>query len=264
MNANTMIIEVSGKDGEIDVGAFIRIVSGTVFALRNLEQKDIEEETQKTPWKIKNVKMESPLQLTIVNERHSDATVRYIDGIKSLEKSAKIIPRDFTKNTLGIVKRTMSFVNNGIDYVSFRIPEMEAVKLTAKAFANLVLLTEPKVHPYTIETQLEGRLEQINIHGGKHEFCIFDPLTDDKITCVFDEVQPVEIGKLITRRVRVTGEANFNKDHKPTSIKVSKYDALKEQDELPELSDLHKHRINITGGKDSFTFIRDLRDVAYG
>ncbi len=114
-----------------------------------------------------------------------------------------------------------------------------------------------------METQIEGRLEKIDTHDKKHEFFIFDPLTNEGITCVFDKTEAREVGKIITKRVRVTGEANFNKNHKPTRIIVSKYDVLREQDELPKLSDLHKHHINITGGKDSFTFIRDLRDGSY-
>lgn len=267
MNTDTITIEVNGKDGKIEVRSFIRIINGTVSALRNLEKTTVENEDQRISWTIEKIKMESPLQLTLVGEGLSESAFdvigAYVDGIKSLEESGKTIPKHFNLTTLNLVKKIMSYVNNGIDSITFSIPGKESVSPTAKTFASLVLLTEPKVKSYTMETQIEGRLEQINTHGKKHEFCIFDPLTDDGITCIFENVEPLEIGKLITKRVRVTGEASFNRKHKPTKIKVSKYKVLREQNELPQLADLHKSNINITGGKDSFAFIRELRNGTY-
>ena len=111
-------------------------------------------------------------------------------------------------------------------------------------------------------SQLEGRLEILSVHGETPEFCIYDPITDQPVRCTFTPDSVVKAADLIKRRarVRVLGRAKYNRKHKPTALEVESFEVLRDQCDLPQIADLHKARINITGDAGSVDFVRGLRD----
>jgi hypothetical protein len=152
----------------------------------------------------------------------------------------------------------LSYRQNGIAAITFRAPQQKSVTPSDRALGNLYLLTA-STKPYYAYAQIEGRLDDISAHSDNPQFVIYDPLTDDKIKCAFEKDEVKSIRNLVTERVRVTGSTKFNEYHRPIEIKVESYQRLKGQSELPQISDLHKAHIDITGGVDSVAFIEDLR-----
>ena len=76
--------------------------------------------------------------------------------------------------------------------------------------ANIDAFIGPK-SAYSVEMQIEGRLDAIYVHGEKPRFYIFDALTDRGVPCKFSEDEKEEAITLLQRRVRVLGTAHFNK-----------------------------------------------------
>jgi hypothetical protein len=116
--------------------------------------------------------------------------------------------------------------------------------------------------PYEEDTELEGRLEDVSLHPSTPRFAIYDPLTDMPIRCEFSTADVDVVAELLKRRarVRVAGMARYNKNHRPMSITVRAITPLPEQKDLPQMKDLRKAKIDITGGASPVDHIRELRD----
>lgn len=269
MHTKQITIGIEGKDGKVDVRNFIDIVNNTVAALQQLEKDLSETKESHLKWKIEQVSMRSPIQLTLAGEVDTEESVLTVDPVTPFMKDMKKLetgteqPEYLRGATLRIVERILSYMHNGIGSITFESPGLHAVKPTQQTTAHIGLLTASKIVPYSVLTQLDGRLEQISVHGGKSEFCIYDPLTDDRIRCEFDreKVKVEEVGSLITKRIRITGNVRFNEYYRPVFVKVDSFTRLREQSELPQISDLHKANISITGPQDSVSYIEDLRDA---
>jgi hypothetical protein len=67
---------------------------------------------------------------------------------------------------------------------------------------------------------LVGRLEGVNVHGGKSEFYVYDPLTDQKMRCLFAEEMLEQVGRLLSQRVEVAGVTKFGPGSVPQSMHV--------------------------------------------
>lgn len=265
MKAPNIIIEIEGKKTNLDVWPVLHIVSNTISLLRKIEKKLTKQDESRIAWKIKGVQMKSPLQWALIGEYAEgeegvievDPVAPYIEGIDELEnKGTK--PECFDYNDLSIMKKMLSYQQDGIAAITFRAPKQKPVTPSNRALGNLYLLTA-FTKPYWTYAQIEGRLDDIAAHTDKPQFIIYDPLTDDKIKCDFEKDEIKSIRNLVTERVRVSGNAKFNEYHRPVEIQVESYQRLKGQNELPQISDLHKAHIDITGGIDSVAFIEELR-----
>jgi len=263
MAPKKMTIEVEGKGGTVPLSSFISIVQETLKALQSLEGELLKEQKGKITWKIESVRMNTPLTMVIAPDYEKGMTQKdvvgpFVRGLRTLE-SRRIRPRYFGDTTLTDTKRMLSMVNDGISAVTFSATGERPVKPTQKARDHAELLV-PTTEPYWEYTQLEGTLENIITHG-RAEFHIFDPITDRKVRCTFDKQKAQEVLALGLKRVRVTGDVKFDENHRPVEVQVDSYERLRDQSELPQLADLHKARINITGGRDSVEYVRGLRDA---
>lgn len=256
-------IKIEGKNAKLEVRPFVNIINHTISILQNLEKEISESRESKTIWRIEEVKMESPLQMTCRGETDTeeetiDTITPFMGGMREIETEGTR-PKHFNIRSLNIAKDILHYTQNGGVYITFDAPEQKSVKPTEKSVANLILLTAPKIKPYWSYTQIEGRLDDIAAHSESPRFIVYDPLTDAKIRCEFDKSKIKNIRSLVTERVRISGETKFDENHRPVEVKVESYKRLREQSELPQIADLHKAHINITGGKDSVSFIEEIR-----
>ena len=85
----------------------------------------------------------------------------------------------------------------------------------------------------------------------------WEVLTDYRVDCVLDGEHLEGVKQYLGKRVGVTGRIRY-RHGKPLSIQVTAIREFKDRHELPQPSDLGK--LDITGGKSSEEFVRDLRD----
>lgn len=117
-----------------------------------------------------------------------------------------------------------------------------------------------RIHPRKEEKAVVvGKLEGINVHGGKSTFVVYDPLTNTKINCTFPDEDLEKVKEALPYRVSITGTATYNAKGQVTSIKVETFRKLRQRKDLPQARDLE--RINFTGGLDPVEYIRSLRDA---
>lgn len=263
MAAPNITIKIEGKAAQPEVRPFVNIINSTISILQSLEKEMSESRESKTIWRIEEVKMASPFQITCKGESNTDEKAidtisPFMRGMREIEtKGTK--PKYFNVRVLDIAKEMLRYTQNGGVYITFDAPEQKPVKPTEKSVASLILLTAPKIKPYWSYTQIEGRLDDIAAHSESPRFIVYDPLTDAKIRCEFDKREIKNIRNLVTERVRISGETKFDENHRPIEVKVESYKRLREQSELPQIADLHRAHINITGGKDSVSFIEEIR-----
>ena len=259
-------IQVESKSGKIDVRPFVHIVNNTMTILRRLEQNLGKTNESHIVWKIQNVQMKSPLQIAFVGENKTETNIveidpvtPYIQGIDELETKGTR-PEVFDVTILNLIKKMLSYKEDGIDNITFSAPCLKAVTPSSCALGHIYILTASPLKPYWVITQIEGWLDELNAHGENPRFVIYNPLNDAKVKCNFPIEKIKDIRNLITERVRITGYTKFDEHHRPVEINVESYQRLRIQDELPQIADLHKLNINITGGIDSVSYIEELRD----
>jgi hypothetical protein len=107
---------------------------------------------------------------------------------------------------------------------------------------------------------IDGRLEFINIHGGKNVFRVYPVVGPQHVACVFPNALLSDARDAVGRHVRVFGEVTYLKrDAFPQSIKVERVQLLADDAQLPSLLDLRGMAPEATGTLSSEDFVRELR-----
>ena len=84
---------------------------------------------------------------------------------------------------------------------------------------------------------LEGRLETITIHD-QHAFTIYDSLRSRGTKCICDQETFNAIGTLLGERVLVYGQIGYSKAGEPTTIRVERFELLRDMDALPQVEEI--------------------------
>lgn len=98
---------------------------------------------------------------------------------------------------------------------------------------------------------IAGKLEGVNVHGAKSEFYVYDPLTEQKMRCVFSDEMLEQVGRLLGERVEVSGITRFGPGGTPQSMRVDHFRAIlvKSGSFLDRLRAAHeKSQLSFTGG----------------
>jgi len=267
MSAPELTIQVGEADGRIDVGVFVDVVRTTLKALQSMDRDLTGGRQPALKWRIVNVKMESPLELTVQADAPpgrpahlADVSAEFLRTAECIDRDDPLPPHVSRATTRAIEEIGRAMMRNGTSRLAFAgadgRPVVPSPGMAAKA--RRVLHSRPKF--YTAETELRGRLGQVTVYAGKSEFQLFDPVTAKGTPCHFGREHAEAVGALITHRIKVVGTAKYNRNDELLSIQVREYEPLKEDNELPTIDDLHSIGINITGDQSSDEFIRGLRD----
>lgn len=109
---------------------------------------------------------------------------------------------------------------------------------------------------------IEGRLEQINIHGGANTFHIYPDVGARKVSCHFTNALLDDAIFAVGRKVEVTGVLKYRQGASfPHAIAVTGIDSFPPENELPTWEDLRGRAPNATGNLSSEAFVRELRDA---
>jgi hypothetical protein len=264
--SKSISIRLEGRDGLLTADSFIYAVGDILRILEDVDKGLSSDGKARARWELVGASMNTPATLTFAERVSDSANGRDIigavlDGIKQLEASP-IRPRYFSDAALAWAKRLVSQLDNGLSSIEVSSGSV-LVRPTQHAAANIDCIVGSRQRWYYVKTQLDGRIEELSIHGHAPAFCIYDAITDQPIRCFFKTDDISQVADLIKRRarLRVMGEAKYNQKHRPVSIDVESFEVLPEQADLPQLSDLHDAHIDITSGRDSVDFVRELRDA---
>ena len=208
-------IQVEGKAGKVDVRPFIHIVNNMMSALRKLEQNLSKKDESQITWKIDSVQMKSPLQMTFIGENkveedilEVDPVTPYIKGIDEIETKGTQ-PQYFDTIILNLIKKMLSYREDGISSITFLAPDIKPVTPSNRALGHLYVLIAPTTKRYWVVTQVEGWLDELSAHTDNPRFVIYNPLNEAKVKCTFPKEKVKEIGHWVPDGVRVTGALNL-------------------------------------------------------
>ena len=111
-------------------------------------------------------------------------------------------------------------------------------------------------------SNVDGKLEQINIHNKANKFTIYPTLpASSSVTCKFPQELLGDVQNALGSLVSVSGECVYRPNAiLPYKIEVHEMEVLPPPEELPSLSDLFGIAPGMTGGKTSEQFVRENRD----
>ena len=249
MMSDSLKIILHGTGGDLSAKAFLKVVRETLWALEELA-----DDTSKGIWLIGELSRENPASIELIKQdAHAPEARLFVEGIRQLETGGKR-PERFSDNALGHVKKMTGVLYEGVSSLVFTNGTENPVRISQVAAATIDKVSLPP--NYTAYTELEGRLEAINVHGSA-QFWIYDPITNDAIQCRFDSKDAELLGSKLMHRIRVTGSATFNRKHAPTKINVDKWEEI--GTDSISTAELHSFGLKVDDDRASEDIIRYLR-----
>ncbi|MEW8508627.1 MAG: hypothetical protein AB2598_18190 [Candidatus Thiodiazotropha sp.] len=248
--SSKLTITLDGKDDIIDVKSFVEVVRSTIAALDLLEESP-------GKWAVGKVSHSSPLNLEVlgIDTSSSNKVGMFLAGVEILENEGTR-PSYFNDGVLKNIRKMAKPLSNGMTTLSFSNDEGLQVNASSRLEASASKYLAKK--EYYAHTELEGELGEITAHGGKAEFCIFDPITDHKTVCRFDFSDAEAVGAHLTHRIRVEGKTRYDSADNPVLLIVDNWTLVGEP---IDISDLHLAKFKLKEGTDSADLIRKLRDL---
>lgn len=264
MTAPTMTITIDAGESGLEASSLWHAVQATVDALERLDRAISQTRRANNKWIICEISMKSPLRLTLTgikafeDAKTVDPVKAFMSGYRQVEEGER--PLYFDDAILGDITKIAGLINNGTRSISYAVPNEGEVLPTPKIVNTIAKIRQNTLKEYESLTELEGKLETINVHE-KLEFFIYDRLTDNAIRCFFRPDHVEEVGRLLRQRVRVKGYVKFTANHEPKSVHVQSFKALPNIEKIPGIRDIHETGLSITGGQDSVEYIRGMRDA---
>lgn len=196
----TLSIMVTGSDEDIDVSSFQKVLEFSTRILKEIDVNISKKANGTLVWHISEISKTSPLVLKLYGQPKdqidfSEDVIRaYVKGISVMNRSAAFPPH-FTTEALDCAKKLVSLMNTAISKLSYWQNNEEPVTPTQHLAANVDEILGSKVH-YEYTT-VEGRIEAASIHGAPN-FSVYDPLTGERIKCIYPEekiLQEVRLAK---------------------------------------------------------------------
>jgi len=186
------------------------------------------EADESVDWRVTRVRMNSPLMLELeraipegASEPASRPGEQLARAFAQLSRGESPDP-DLSLDRLHALEKMVGQAN-GVRQVRIRAALGEPIVLDARWAETVRAIRAerlregvPPEQPYSTT----GRLEGVNVHGNKSEFYVDDPLTDQRMQCLFPEQMLDEVGRSLGERVEVTGLTKFGPGPEPKSMKV--------------------------------------------
>lgn len=263
MPLNQLTITLA-RDGHVSAETLRDTLEQALVMLRGLEEDFVNSNTS-IRWEIVRVRMRSPLQMTIApvvqGGEKPHAVGRQIissclKGVEGIEHEA-VLPAHFNEDSLRATQRMVTIAQNDGASVTFSNNGKNKVPVTQRVAENIALIIS-KDRRYTDHGTIEGRLEEISVHGAPH-LRIWDPIPKEhSIRCIIQPDGLQQAKDLLGHRIAVTGAVHY-RNHTPTQIDVEEIRRLRTEDELPQPETMEP--IDITGGLSAEEYIRRMRDA---
>lgn len=256
MNRTELTIQLEGQDGGIptaDLMTFVNHFAGILKSIADHIQSDA-----KIEWAITAAKMSSPLTLTLTAASRNPRVPRIvakdsIEGLTLIEKKCQM-PDSMSDQDLISAINMVGVLDRGVKSIVISSPEFGEVRPTQHLKANAISIQQLYKECHS---SLCGTLDTIHIHGDRHDFEIFDVLTDRPVKCFFDPDQIEKAGALVSKRVIVYGRVRYSVKGVPLAIYVSDFDPIPDADMIDIFA---APGIDITSGMDAVEYVRKIRN----
>lgn len=224
-------------------------------------------------WKVTRVRMNSPLLLEMertVKPGYREPASR--PGEELARAFARLSRGEVLGEELSVTRlhalEKIAANSNGVRKISVKAGVGEAIPIKTEWATELRRTRAIRKMNEQLPEQiysLVGKLEGVNVHGNKSEFYVYDPLTDQKMRCIFPDEMLDQVGRLLGERVEVAGNTKFGPGSSPQSMRVENLRAVdtKEGSFLDRLRDAHrKGKLSFTGGLSIEDAIDEVRSDA--
>jgi len=211
-----------------------------------------------------------------------DVAFRVVDLTHSSPSTIICEASESNAEIIGSIKKTLDTVNAG-RAEQLSPPVLSAFNALAKFSPNKIAAEEIRVvadgggavvcklgknFPAALEyaqsteetciSTVDGKLEQVNIHGNTKQFKIYD--LDYVVECNFPDEMLEQVQNALGRYVEVYGDCWFRAGKGfPYKVNVERMEVFPPSDQLPSFEDIRGIAPDATGGKSSEDFVRELR-----
>ncbi len=258
-------LTVAGKGEYVDARSFDETLHDTLDLLREVDRGVSGLESGTTEWEVVEASVKSPLFIglaarAIVVADYSDQIVdTTLRGIEMLGEQAAV-PPGFSPKALAAAKRITDHYENGVLKIQFAsatktvVPMRSVSENVSRIINQAAAPTEPQ-KPYTEHGTVEGKIE--NLIGTEHYFSLYDVISGKRLKCTFAEVMREEVRTGWQKRVIVEGLIYYGGDGKAERVAATSLTIKPDRSLLPQFKGKY---INITGGIESSTYVRGMRD----
>lgn len=224
-------------------------------------------------WKVTRVQMNSPLLLEMerkVKPGHAEPASRPGEDLARafarLDRG-EALGEELSATRLHALEKIAAH-SNGVRQVRIKAGVGEAIEIKPDWVGELKRVRAMRKMRDQLPEQaysIAGRLEGVNVHGNKSEFYVYDPLTDQKMRCIFPDEMLEQVGRLLGERVEVSGLTKFGPGSSPQLMRVESVRAIetKAGSFLDRLRAAHeKGYLSFTGGLTIEDAIDEVRSDA--
>ncbi len=248
-----LTIRIRPQGEHFTVGALTRVLERALESVRGYARRNSPQAL--SDWEVESLIANGEFRLTMRGDAGETAMPAYLRGFRTLETSPTS-PPEFDEADLANARKLVALLEKDAESIEISSPGEEPVVPTQHVAANVDAILR-KRYRYSYGT-IEGRLETLNVHGS-NQFTIYDVLTDEKTVCEFPEEMYPKAYAAVRKRVVVAGRLKFNRDGDVVSMTVEDLRERPEAENLPQFRE--GEEIDLTGGTDSATYVRGMRDA---
>jgi hypothetical protein len=165
------------------------------------------------------------------------------------------MPAEFTFNTIERLRELSSPIGEGVKVATLRWGDRSAV-VSAELKDRL---KKVRVSEDTEDGEIDGLLEQINIHGHS-TFRVYPVVGPEYVTCEYSATRTEEIKAALGKYVLVTGKFRYRRGARhPYRMRMEEMRVLDEATQ-PTLTDVKGIAPDATGEEETNEFLERLRD----
>lgn len=259
MAGSDVTLIVGPDEGEIVARSFLDTVEHSLSMLRELDSAISLKRRGTLRWVIGDLSLRSPATVKLravppaEGRDFGPEVVRaYIDGLYQLETEGTA-PPIFTDDALEAAGRLGSIQFGPRGRIKVQALGREVI-ITQRVSASV---GELAARTYMTKGSVEGTLEMVTLHGQRY-FRVYDAVYGVGIPCYFppEELENVRIG--LGKRVSVTGRVRVNRHGDKLSLQVEKFRVFPPEKELPKPSEIRGLVPDMTEGRLSEDYMRDL------
>jgi len=259
MEEPRITIELSARDGNVPLAAFIRVAGRIQAMLRGLDTAVGGDPEGTTTWEIVGASLASPLTIEVGADaaapvHRADAVLSAcVSGLSDLDREARIPPW-FTVGLLEDARKMVSVLDDGIARIALQYADVSAIP-TQRVAAHVDALTQTVEQPGTVE----GLLQYVNAHG-KRKLYVYDILTDRRVACSFGDGLRAAVKEALYERVAVSGLVRYDLEGRALSVKAETLETFPPAGKLPQFFEIPA--MQITGGVDPADYMEALYEDA--
>ncbi len=222
---------------------------------------------ERLDWQVVRMTYSSPATITVEPElpeeqadfpdHRSRVVRRFLDNWHALSEE-KRVPEDLDRQALDAYKAVSGYVRKGRIRATISTGELPSVEVSGDVERLIDHTLEQET---TVMGSVKGTLEYLNIHAHSRDIRIYPKIGPDRVVGRIPRQLVQKAGEAMGREVRATGELTYRaRDNFPAYIQVRQLEVLPRDEDLPSMMEIKGIAPNLTGGKSSEAFVRELRN----